>query len=141
MVDEAPLLEETALHPANEVFDRTLLSRGMGPANLNPQAEIEHDAGKNGVPLGHHSVLPPLERNGLCPIEHGEQRDAAHRDEVIDERPSERLHLLVRNDRDLDPSRVLEARGEEVNSFLHAVEKLDDDLAKVVLCELAGQPL
>jgi hypothetical protein len=54
---------------------------------------------------------------------------------MIDQRASQRLHLLIQHDGHLDPPRILQTRGEEVNPSSGAVEKLDDDLAEVVLGE------
>ena len=38
-----------------------------------------------------------------------------------DNGPDERLHTLVRHERDLDPARVLQPRGKEVHLALRAV--------------------
>jgi hypothetical protein len=65
----------------------------------------------------------------------------AERGEVVDEGPGQRLHLLVRNDGDLDPPGVLEARRKEVNPSTRPVEEVHPDASEVVLRELAGQPL
>src|SRR5258708_2364560 len=95
LIDEAALLEETALDPADEVFNGPFLLRGIGPADLNPQAQVEHDAREDGVPLRHLSILPPLEGDSLRPIKHRQQWNPAKRSKVIDQRPSQRLRPLI----------------------------------------------
>ena len=64
---------------------------------------------------------PHLQRDRLRPIKDRDQRDAAEGGEMIDQRAHERLDALVGHQRDLDPARVLQARGEEVHLRLGAV--------------------
>jgi hypothetical protein len=60
---------------------------------------------------------------------------------MIDQRPHERLDLLIGNQRHLDPARVFQTRGKEVDLRLGAVLVPDPDLAEIVLRKLARQPL
>ena len=93
-IEKAPLLEERALHPADEILDAALLLRAIGPAHLDAEPEIERHAGKRRIPLRHHAVAAPLQRHRLRPIKHRHQRNAAERREMIDQRAHERLDAL-----------------------------------------------
>jgi hypothetical protein len=103
-VDEAPLLEESALHPADEVFDRPLLLRAVRPAQLDAEPEIECDAGERWIPLGHVTLARPLQRDGLRPVEDGEERQATPRRAVVDHRADERLDALIGDQAHLYPA-------------------------------------
>jgi len=135
------LLEETACDPANEILNRSLLLGRMRPADLNAQPKIEHYPGEHRIPLRDFAVLLPRERHRLRPIKDGEQGNAAHRGEVVDQRARQDLDLFIRHDGDLDPARVLEARGEEVHALLGPVEKPHAHLTEIVLCELTRETL
>ncbi|MGQ0648439.1 MAG: hypothetical protein ACT4P7_12810 [Gemmatimonadaceae bacterium] len=139
LVQEAALLEEAALDPADQVLDGALLLRRMRPAHLDAEAQVEHHPGEGRIPLRDLAILSPVEGDCLGAIKHGEQRNPAHGGEVIDERPGERLHLLVGNEGHLDPPRILEARRKEVDPPTRPVEEADEDTAEVVLREFPGQ--
>ena len=78
-------------------------------------------------------------RDGLGPVEHREQRQAAPGSEVLDQRADQRLDLFVVDQAHLHPARVLQARREEVHALLPSVEKLHIDVSEVVLREFARQ--
>ena len=141
IVQKAALLEEGALHPADQILHGALLLRTRRPAHLNAESEIERDAGKERIPLCDLAIARPLHRDRSRSIEDRQQRNAAEAREVIHHRPHERFRALVRHDRHFDPPRVLQARGEEVHPSPRAVEKADVDLTEVVLGEFAGQAL
>ena len=46
LVDEAPLFEEGALDPADQILDGALLLRATRPAQLDAEAEVERDPSK-----------------------------------------------------------------------------------------------
>src|SRR5204862_8274646 len=129
----ASLLEERSFDPANEVLDRSLLPRSGGPADFDPDAEIERHAGEERIPLGDVPVTRPLQRYGLRSVEDGEERHAADRREMVDEGPHQRFRALIRHQRHLDPARVLQPAREEVHALLTPVEKADIHMAKIVL--------
>jgi hypothetical protein len=60
---------------------------------------------------------------------------------MLDERADQRFHPLIGDERDLDPARVLQAGGKEMDLRLCPVLIGDQHLAEVVLRKLAGQPL
>jgi hypothetical protein len=87
VVEEAALLEEGALHPADEILHRALLLRAVRPAQLDAQAQVQRHTGEGGIPLGDHAVLAPRERDGLGPVEDGDERQAAPGREVVHHGP------------------------------------------------------
>ncbi len=108
-VEEAPLLEERAFDPADEILDAAFLLRPIRPAHLDADAEIERHAGKRRIPLRDHAVASPLERDRLRSIKHGDQGNAAEGGEMLDQRADQRFDALIGHQRDLDPPRVLQA--------------------------------
>jgi hypothetical protein len=101
-VDEAPLLEERPLYPADEILDGALLLWAVGPAELDVGAEGQHDVGERRVPLGHLTLSVPLDGDGLRAVEDEEEWDTAEGIEVIDKRAHQRLDTLVLDERHLD---------------------------------------
>lgn len=59
LVDEATLLEEGALDPADKVLDGAFLLGAPRPAQLDADAEVECHAGEGGIPLGDYTFLRP----------------------------------------------------------------------------------
>ena len=51
VVEKSSLFEERPFHPPDQVFDRSFLFRTRGPTELNPQAQIQHHTGKQGIPF------------------------------------------------------------------------------------------
>ena len=96
LVEEAALLEEGALDPADQILDGALLPRAIRPAHLDAEPQVEDDPGEGRIPLGDHAVAPPGERHGLRSIEHRQQRHPTDGGEVIDERAHQRLDPLDR---------------------------------------------
>nr|HEX4319153.1 hypothetical protein [Kofleriaceae bacterium] len=141
IVDEASLLEEAALDPADEVLDRALLLGAPRPAQLDGEPEVEDHVAEDRIPLDDRAVLVPRQRDRLGPVEDREQRKTTPRSEVIDHRAHQRLDLLVRHEAHLHPARVLQPRGEEVHALLPPVEKPHVDVPEVVLREFAGEAL
>jgi hypothetical protein len=139
VVDEAPLLEEGALDPADQILHRALLLRTSRPAQLNAEPQVEHHGAERRVPLGDGSFLGPLERNRLRSIEDSEQRKTTPCCEVLDHRAHERFDLFVLDERYLHPARVLQTRGEEVHALLSPVEETNVNVSEVVLRKLAGE--
>ena len=114
---------------------------GIGPTDFDAEPQIQDHARNDGIPLGDVAILAPGERDGFWPVKHGEQRNAPQRREVRHQCARERLDLFIRDDRHLDPPRVLQARRKEMHAPLGAVEKADKDLPEVMLRELARHPL
>ena len=50
-IQKAPLLEERALHPPDQILDAAFLLRAIRPAHFHPEPEIQRHAGK-----GRHST-------------------------------------------------------------------------------------
>src|SRR3954468_8750444 len=67
-VDEASLLEERSLDPADEVLDRAFLLGAARPAQLDAEPEIKRDRAEDRIPLGDLAVLRPLESDRLGSI-------------------------------------------------------------------------
>ncbi len=139
-IEEAPLLEERAFHPADQILDAPFLLRSIGPAHFHAEAEIERHAGKGGIPLGDHAIATPLERHRLRPIEDRHQRNAAEGGDVIHQRAHQGLDLLVGHHRHLGPAGVLQTRGKEVHDLLRLVLIAHAHFAEIVLREFARQP-
>jgi len=103
-IEEAPLLEERAFHPADQILDAPFLLRSIGPAHFHAEAEIERHAGKGGIPLGDHAIATPLERHRLRPIEDRHQRNAAEGRDVVHQRAHQGLDLFVGDQAHLGPA-------------------------------------
>ena len=140
VIEEPALLEERAFDPADQIFDGSFLPRAGGPADFNPEPEIERHARKQRIPFGDLSVRGPRQRDGFRPIEHRQERNPPDGGEVIHQCADERLRLLIRHDRHLDPSRVLEPRCEKVDALLPTTDEPNVDVAEVVLREFPGEP-
>ena len=107
-VPEPALLEERALDPLHEVFHRSLLPRPVRPADLGDEPDLKGCLGKDGVPLGDDPVLLPLQGDRFRPVKDRAQGHSAKALEVIQYRPDEDLHLLVRHQVHLHPARPLQ---------------------------------
>lgn len=139
LVDEAPHLEEAPLHEADEVLDGALLLAARGRAELGRETVVERRLAEGPVPLD--LVADAADDDGLGVIEDAGERDASEAHEAGDQRAHQGLHLLVRDDRDVDPARVLQPRREEVDLLRRARGVAHDHLAEVVLAEFARQSL
>ena len=139
-IEKAPLLEEGAFHPADEILDAAFLLRAIRPAHFDAEPEIERHAGKRRIPLRDHAIAAPLQRDRLRPIEDRHQRNAAKGRDVIDQRAHQRLDPLVGHQRHLGPARVLQPRGKEVHHLLGPVLIAHAHFAEIVLREFARQP-
>ena len=84
VIEEPSLLKERAFDPADQVFDGPFLPRAGGPADFDPEPEIERHARKQRIPFGDLSVRVPLQRDRLRPIEHRQERNPTDGGEVID---------------------------------------------------------
>jgi hypothetical protein len=115
--------------------------RPIRPAHFDANAEIEGHAGERRIPLRDHAVASPFQRDRLRPIKHGHQGNATEGVEMRDECANERFHPLIGDKRDLDPPRVLQTGGEEMDLRLGPVVIRDEHFAEVVLRKLASQSL
>jgi len=70
-------------------------------------------------------------------VEHDGERDTARGLKAREQTPDQRLGLLIRHHRHMDPPRILEAIGGEVHGAPRAIVEPDADFAKVELGELA----
>src|SRR5262249_35029483 len=82
-------------------------------ADASADPEIERATSKRRIPFRDDAIATPLERHRLWPIDHRDQGNAAER-EMIDHGSHKGLDTLIGHQRDLDPSRVLQSRREEV---------------------------
>ena len=114
---EAPLLEEGALDPADQVLDRALL---LGAGTASTARPRSRGRAPPSAKVGFHSVtspsLRPLERDRLGPVEDRQQRHAAEarRSGRPARAPASRPARSATSVH-LDPARVLQPRGEEVD--------------------------
>ncbi len=108
VVQKAALFEERSFDPAHQVFDRSFLTWALGPADLDPNPQIERDTSEQWIPFRDPSAPVPFQRDRLGAIEDGEQRNAADRGEVIHPRAHERLGPLVRHEGHFHPPRILQ---------------------------------
>jgi hypothetical protein len=141
VVLELAVLEERALHPADQPLDGALLVAAARGAHLDANAQVDDGLGEGGVELLDLAALAALLDDGPRAVEDGHQGQSAEGDEVAREAAHDRLDALVVDERDRNEARVLEPRGEEVNALPASVDEGDVDVPEVVLRELAGQPL
>ena len=139
-IEKAPLFEEGALHPSDQILDTPFLLRPVRPAHFHPEPEIERHAGKGRIPFGHHAIAAPLQRHRFRSIKHRDQGDAAKCLDVIDERAHQTFDLLIGHQRHRGPARVLQARGEEVHDLLRPVLIAHAHFAEIVLRKFSGKP-
>lgn len=122
------------------MLDRALLIAAARRAHLHADTQLHHHFGERRVEALDLATHAALLHDRARTIERRQQRLAAKRDEVIDQRPHERLDALVLHQRHGDEARVLEPRREEVNALLAAVDVAHVHVAEVVLRELARKP-
>lgn len=135
-IEKASLLEERALHPADEILDTAFLLRPVRPAHLHPEPQVERHARKRRMPFRHDAIAAPLQRHGLRPIKDRDQRDAAKRGDVIHKRAHRALDLLIGDQRHFCPARVFQSRREEVDDLFGPVLIAHTDFTEVVLRKL-----
>ncbi|HEX6053623.1 MAG TPA: hypothetical protein VFZ21_30345 [Gemmatimonadaceae bacterium] len=80
-----------------------------------------------------------LDYDGLRIVEdHPERHARPGVEKAVEDRTHERVDALVRDEGDVDPPRVLEAIGREVDCPVRPVAQADLHLPEVELGELAG---
>src|SRR5688572_3250544 len=94
------VLEERALHPADESLDGSLLVAASGRAHLDADADVDDGLSEGRVELFDVTASPRLLHDGARPIEDRHQRQAAERHEVSRETANDRLDALVFNEGD-----------------------------------------
>ena len=92
---EASLLKEGAFDEADEVFDGSFFLGPIGPAHIDADAQFEDGVGEGRIPLGDDPIAPPLEGDGLRPIEDADQGGPAPALEMLGERADQRLGRLI----------------------------------------------
>ncbi len=135
------MLEERALHPADESLNGALLIAAARCAHLDADAEVDDRLSEGGVVLLDVAPYAGLLDDRPGAIEDRHQRQSTEGDEVAREIAHDCLDALVVDERDRDEAGVLQSRREEVNAPLAAVDERDVHVPEVVLRELTGQPL
>lgn len=137
-IRKAPSPEEAPLHEADQIFDRSLLLRTPGGAELHGESVVQRHLAQGLIPDRPAPLHP--HHNGLGPIEHNLQRYAARLLEAGQQHTHQRLDPLVGHRLHPDPARILQAVGSEMHPLPPPVQKPDVDLAEVELGKLTGHP-
>jgi hypothetical protein len=141
LILELAVLEERALHPADQALDGPLLVTAARRAHLDADAEIHDRLGEGGVELLDLTPLAALLDDRPGAVEHRHERQATEGHEVAGQTAHDRLDTLVVDERDGHEARVLQSRREEVHALPLAVHERHVGMAEVVLRELARQSL
>ena len=112
-VVEAPHFEKGALHPLDQILDRSLLIAEARSAQLRRDAVVDGHLRKGRVPLDLGADVP--QNNDLRIVEDRDERNALEFFVAGQEGADQRLDLLVGDGHDVAPSGPLEPGGEELD--------------------------
>ncbi len=117
------------------------MPEARGPADFDPQAEIQRHAGKQRIPLSHVAVAGPLQRDRFGPIKDRQESNAADGCEVIREGPDERFARSSGTIVTSSHREYFKRVAKKCTRFSIPAKKPDIDVSEIELGEFTSQAL
>lgn len=139
VIDKHTLFEEGGLDPTDQILDRTLLLRLIGPAQFGDKADFEGGLSKGVVPAGDGAVFAPRGGHGFGSVEDASKGNAPKPFTVFANSADKGFCYLIEDNGNSHKPRVLETRRKKENFLFLAIGELHPDLAEIVLRKFSGQ--
>ena len=116
-----------------QIADWFLFLRPIRPAQLHPDAHLEHGVSEDRIPFRNLTIPLPFQGYGLGPVEHAQQRNPAPAVQMLGQITDQALYGLVLHHTEANVSGVLQSRGKEADATNRSAQELDVDWSKVML--------